>query len=98
MLPCRYEQHTKHCTVCKAKLKETEATLARLPFIGAALFCVLCAVVGSFGLQRIAAGGLPAVAAGVAAVGIAACVASYKKAQAMFEQFHFVDWSHADNH
>jgi hypothetical protein len=64
----------------------------------AVLFAGLCAVLGTWGLPGVLAGGLPALLAAAAAAGVAVALKIVRGAAKTVETFRFVDFTHADNH
>lgn len=84
--------------MCRAALKKSEATAARAPLLGALCLLALCGLLGTFGLQGLAAGGWQRVAAAVAGVGALLSVSMYNSAKRSIQSMHYVPWSHPDNH
>ena len=74
-----------------------DRTLATAPVAGGTFLLALGALLCTFGVQGLAAGGAPAVAAVAVAVGTLVCFAAHRFAAKLRPRFHFVDWSHADH-
>lgn len=93
----RWAQHTRHCTACQEGAKQLERRARSGKAAAAALFVALCALLGTYGVPGLLAGGLPGIAAAAAALGAAVALVAARKAEVYVQQFHYVGFNHADN-
>jgi len=67
--------------------------------IAAGVFLVaLCGVVGTYGVPSVLSGGVPAALAAVLVLGVVMARRAADSAEEELPAFHYMEFSHADNH